>query len=220
MDSSLLPLLYLAGPTLPIGGFAYSQGLASAIDLGWVKDRDSLTEWLRGTLTHGLGRLDLPVLLRMHEAVTNRDGAELIRLNRFLQAGRETAELLLEERQLGTALHRLLKTQNLIPDMELPETPGYLAMFAVAAVSLSITGPAACTGLAWSWLENQAAVACKTIPLGQTEAQSVLLAMLPRIEKTVHAAETIEDHELGGALPGLAMASSMHETQYSRMFRS
>ncbi|MEP4392248.1 MAG: urease accessory protein UreF, partial [Marinobacter sp.] len=31
---------------------------------------------------------------------------------------------------------------------------------------------------------------------------------------------TREDNELGPVLPGLALASAHHETQYSRLFRS
>ena len=216
----MLSLLYLASPTLPIGGFAYSQGLAAAVEQGWVTDRQSLRTWLRGVLHHGIGHLDLPVLLRMHSAVSVKNAEELARLDARIQAGRETMELLQEERHLGRALGRLLQGQNLLPPFPLPESSGYVAVFAAASVGLGLAATDACTGFAWSWIENQVAVACKTIPLGQTEAQSVLLGMMPDIHETVRQAPSIKDHELGSSLPGQALAASMHETQYSRMFRS
>ncbi len=212
--------MYLTSPTLPIGGFAYSQGLAAAVEQGWVTDRKSLTDWLCGVLHNGLGRLDLPVLLRMHAAVTSKNQDELARLDTLVQAGRETMELLQEEQQLGRALARLLRGQDLLPPFPLAESSGYVAVFAAASVSLCLAATDACMGFAWSWLENQVAVACKTIPLGQTEAQKVLLGMMQDIHETVREAASIKDHELGGSLPGQALAASMHETQYSRMFRS
>lgn len=215
-----LSLLYLASPALPIGAFAYSQGLAAAIELGWVRDARTLEQWLDGVLEHGLARLDLPALLRLMEAADTGDADGLAHWNARVLAARETAELVLEETQLGRSLHRLLRDQDLLPPIAQPENPGYVAMFALAAHALGIGPREACQGYAWSWLENQVAVAGKAIPLGQTAAQRVLLAMLPRIERAVVLARTVEDDEMGGALPGLALASSLHETQYSRLFRS
>ena len=215
-----LSLLYLASPALPIGAFAYSQGLAAAIELGWVRDAQGLEDWLDGVLEHGLTRLDLPALVRLMEAAGTGDAAGLARWNARVLAARETAELVLEEIQLGKSLHRLLRDQDLLPPIALPDSPGYVALFALAAHALGIGPREACQGFAWSWLENQVAVAGKAIPLGQTAGQRVLLALLPSIERAAAQARTIEDHEMGGSLPGLALASSLHETQYSRLFRS
>ena len=36
--------------------FAFSQGLESAFELGWVKDEASLGDWLTGVLDDGLTR--------------------------------------------------------------------------------------------------------------------------------------------------------------------
>ena len=41
-DLALLGLLQLVSPALPIGAFAWSQGLESAFDLGWVSDEVTL----------------------------------------------------------------------------------------------------------------------------------------------------------------------------------
>ena len=35
-DSSLMQLMWLASPALPIGGFSYSEGLEAAVDTGRV----------------------------------------------------------------------------------------------------------------------------------------------------------------------------------------
>lgn len=218
--NALLSLLYLSGPTLPIGAFAYSQGLAAAIEFGWVQDERSLAEWMFGVLEHGLGALDLPILFRAHAAASAREQETLAYWDEYLQASRETAELLQEELHLGAALRRLLQGQKRLPDFSLPKNLGFVAMFAVAAVQLGVNATEAAHGMAWSWAENQVSVACKAIPLGQTPAQGVLLQSMERIAAAVNRAQELKDHELGGALPGVALASSLHETQYSRLFRS
>ena len=219
-NPALLGLLYLSSPALPIGAFAYSGGLAAAIDLGWVTDETSLSGWMHGVLTQGLARLDLPALLRLHDAATNSDANRFEHWNETVLASRETAELVNEELHLGKALWRLLRDQRLLPAMALPKEPGYVAMFALAASILGVDAISAVHGLAWSWAENQTAVACKTIPLGQTAGQRVLLALMPEISRVAAHAATTSDDDIGSSLPGLALASCLHETQYSRLFRS
>ena len=49
----LAQLLQLTSPSLPIGGFAWSQGTESAIDQGWLKGEDDFGDWLQGILHTG-----------------------------------------------------------------------------------------------------------------------------------------------------------------------
>ena len=53
----LLRLLQLASPALPVGGFAYSQGLESAIHCGIVHDAGSAQHWIGTLLDHRAGAL-------------------------------------------------------------------------------------------------------------------------------------------------------------------
>jgi urease accessory protein len=59
--------------------------------------------------------------------------------------------------------------------------------------------------------------ALKAVPLGQTAGQRMLLSLGSRLEALAKAAETAEPFNF---VPGLAMLSTRHETQYSRLFRS
>lgn len=218
---ALAGLLQLVSPALPIGAFAWSQGLESAFELGWVNDEESLEAWVKGVLDDGLTHCDLPVLARVMRAWEDGDAAALTYWNDWLQANRETRELLEEERRLGAALVRLLGNLELLPAAPgPPETPGYVVMFGLAAWRRGITEREALLGFAWAWLENQLAVACKALPLGQTAAQRIIERMRPALARAVEAASRLPDDELGPALPGLALASALHETQYSRLFRS
>ncbi|MGM0692443.1 MAG: urease accessory protein UreF [Pseudomonadota bacterium] len=222
-DLSLLGLLQLVSPALPIGAFAFSQGLESAFELGWVGDEATLGDWLEGVLEDGLTRCELPALARLHAAWAMGDGDALAEWDAWLAANRETAELAAEDSRLGASLTRLLESLELGPAGGAPSLPagaGYVTVFAWTAHARGVPVRQALLGFAWAWLENQLAVACKALPLGHTAAQRLVERLRPALVAAVDKALMLEDDALGPALPGLALASALHETQYSRLFRS
>lgn len=214
----LLALLHLSSPALPIGAFAYSSGLESAIELGWVRNEAGLQSWLGGML-HGLAYLDVPVLLRLADVDARGDRDQLAMWSDFLRASRETRELLFEDEQQAMALTRLLKGQGLDVST-LPPQPAFMAVYSLAARHWGLSPQWAALGWLWSWLENQLTVASKTLPLGQTAAQRLLLLLKPALLESLRLAATLNDEQLGLSLPGQVQASCLHETQYSRLFRS
>ena len=220
-DLALLGLLQLVSPALPIGAFAFSQGLESAFELGWVHDEATLGDWLEGVLIDGLTRCELPALARLSAAWAAGDGEAVADWDQWLAANRETAELAAEDSRLGASLARLLGSLALLPtEPELPEQAGYVTVFAWTAHRRGIPVRQALLGFAWAWLENQLAVACKALPLGHTAAQRLVERLRSSAVVAVDEALTMHDEVLGPALPGLALASALHETQYSRLFRS
>lgn len=220
-DLALLGLMQLVSPALPIGAFAWSQGLESAFELGWVNNEVELQEWLEGVLEDGLSRCELPLLVRLQRAWAAGDADAIAQWNDWLHATRETAELSDEDTRLGAALVTLLRNLGLLPDAKLiPDEPGYITMFAWVAHHRSVPERQTLLGFAWAWLENQLAVACKALPLGHTAAQRVTEHMRALLVTAVEIALQRDDEEFGPILPGLALGSALHETQYSRLFRS
>lgn len=226
-DLALLGLMQLVSPALPIGAFAFSQGLESAFELGWVCDEKNLAEWLNGVLEDGLTRCELPVLVRLQRAWEDGDAVALREWDIWLAATRETAELAAEDSRLGASFKRLLGSLDLLPKAErvpgeglLPPQAGYVTLFAYAAHVRGVPVRQTLLGFGWAWLENQLAVACKALPLGHTAAQRVIEQLRPALVTAVDQALMLDDDELGPVLPGLALASALHETQYSRLFRS
>lgn len=220
-DLALLGLMQLVSPALPIGAFAWSQGLESAFELGWVNNEAELAQWIEGVLEDGLSRCELPLLVRLQNAWADSDTEVLAQWNDWLHATRETAELSDEDTRLGAALVTLLRNLELLPEPHLiPEDPGYITMFAWVAHKRYVPVRQTLLGFAWAWLENQLAVACKALPLGHTAAQRIIEELRPKLAVAVDAALERNDHELGPILPGLALGSALHETQYSRLFRS
>ncbi|MCG6896742.1 MAG: urease accessory protein UreF [Thiocapsa sp.] len=221
-DLPLLRLIHLVSPSLPVGGFTYSQGLEWAVEAGWVRGAEDLEAWLADQIETGVVYLDLPLLVRMQAAAAERDQAAMAGWIDWLLAGRETAELRREEGDRGRALADLLVAWGL--DQALTWKPqlarSQAAGFAYAAAVWRIGPTAAAAGYAWAWLENLVLAAVKLVPLGQTQGQQVLARLAALVPGAVETAMAIPDDEIGASLPALAIASSAHETQYTRLFRS
>jgi len=210
-------LWQLVSPTLPVGAYSYSQALEQAVDAGYVRDAASARQWVAGLLEASLAAADLPVLVRVHRAFSAGDVPAVRRLGRELEAMRETAELRLEDLCMGGALAQLLASFGLeVPDKRLP----FASAFALACVHWGIAERDACAGYAWAWCEAQTAAAVKLVPLGHTAGQKLLFELGGRIPGVVDTALACGDDDLGMSLPGFAITSALHETQYTRLFRS
>ncbi len=219
---SLLRLLQFVSPALPIGGFAFSQGLESAVTLGHITDEASAERWLRGTLAFGHEKLDLPILSRFYEAFANGADREIERLCRYLLASREGEERELEDVHVGRALARLLSDQGVerAESFRSSDEVTHAAMFALAAVTFEIPKRTALLGFGFSWLENQVGALSRLVPLGQLAAQRVLARIARELPGSVDNALVLPDSEIGACLPGVALASALHETAYCRLFKS
>lgn len=219
MADPRLHLLHLASPALPIGAYAYSQGLEYAIEHDQLRGQE-LRDWLADGLALGVAFLDLPIILRVHCALAQGNASALDHWNDLLLANRETRELLLEDQQIGMALLRLLKALQSDFESSLSQKPGYATAFAMACQAWRIDTEAALYAYCFSWLENQVTAATKLVPLGQTEAQTLLLSLFEEVPRACEHAATLEDAAIGLSLPGLALASCGHECQHTRLFRS
>ncbi|MDO6468092.1 urease accessory protein UreF [Neptunomonas phycophila] len=217
-----LRLYQLISPSLPIGAFTYSQGLEWAIEAGWVKNEQALEQWLESVLAHSVSTLELPVMIRLCRAFEGQDVEAVHYWTQFLIASRETSELRKEERQRGQALATLLPNLNVAMDVSVIEAvrSTQIAGFALAAQQFDISIQSACAGYLWSWLENAVMAGVKLVPLGQTSGQKLLMRLSERVPTAVERALAIVDDEVGSSTPALAIASSRHETQYTRLFRS
>lgn len=223
-ETSLLRLMQLSSASLPVGGYSFSQGLEYAVDTGWINNAEQTFDWCELLLENSIAVVDLPLLIRLTDAIKNNDCEKFILWNATVLACRETSELSLTETAMGAALIRLLTKLEI--DLSAwekfldEEQISFIAAFALAANHWDINDDSILVGYCWSWLENQIAAATKLVPLGQTASQKLLIELGDNIQEAIEKSKTIDNDDIGASLPGLAMASAWHETQYSRLFRS
>jgi urease accessory protein len=226
--SELLPLvrlLQLASPALPIGAYSYSQGLEWAIDSGSVSDATGAHRWIGDVLELVVSRNEAAVAWRLIAAAQRGDWAAFIRWNAVSRASRETAELRAETVQMGGSLVRLameldlldVSARDVLPRLDPVVLP---AAYALAARGFAVRGDCALTAYVWSWLENQVLAAVKLVPLGQVAGQRLLASLGASIPAVAASAMTIDDDQISTFAPAFAIASALHETQYTRLFRS
>ena len=234
----LARLLQLSSQALPIGGYSHSQGLEAAIDQRVVTDEGSLLRWISDVLEFSMTSFEIPCMLSMSAAWAAGSLAVVAALNDEFLSTRESAEIRAAGVQMGFSLRALLCNLPDVPAATVDarraiREPSLPCVWSAAAAAWRIEPQDAVVGYLWTWAENQVLVAMKAVPIGQSAGQRVLLAIG---SKTAQLAAQMDSGEMnsgeigasemegtsGGSnfCPGLAILSSQHETQYSRLFRS
>lgn len=214
--AALLQLIWLASPALPVGGFSYSEGLEAAVECGVVHDETSAANWLVDQLHLSLGRSELPLVGAALEALARDDEERLRALNDWHLATRESSELRAQGQQMGRSMAEWSRTQG---HSDAAQATWPIA-FARAAAHAQAAPLDVLLAFGFSWAENQVQAALKSVPLGQSAGQRILARLAQDLPALAEAALAIGDDERQAFTPGLAIASSQHETQYSRLFRS
>ncbi|MFM7024996.1 MAG: urease accessory protein UreF [Limnohabitans sp.] len=224
---ALLQLIWLASPALPVGGFSYSEGLEAAIDHGLVHDEASCTAWLIDQLLLTQARGDMAAIAQAVPAWQTQDSARLQALNAWVLATRESSEMRLQTEQMGRSLLEWLRNlQDQCPAS--PEAlqclaalpPSYPLAYALALACTHAPLDQALQAYAFGWAENMTQAALKAVPLGQSSGQRMLARLARAIPEAVQTAQSLSDETRQAFSPMLAILSSRHETQYSRLFRS
>ena len=222
--SSLLQLIWLASPALPVGGFSYSEGLEAAVECGEVTMESAATRWLSDQLQLALARGDLAVIAQAIPAWREGKLDRIGELNAWVLQTRETSELRAQAEQMGRSLLEWLRNHEGASLAHIEACarlqPTYSVAFALAA-SQTAAGVRDCLlAYAFGWAENMMQAAIKSVPLGQSAGQRILARLSRDIPAAVEAALRLPDSERQAFSPMLAILSARHETQYSRLFRS
>lgn len=218
-------LLQLCSANLPVGGFSFSQGLEYAVDMGWLTSQETTASWISINMAESIAQTDLAILKRLYQALSSNDFTAFHYWNSHVIACRESQELLLADLAMGKALVRLIRQLARIDSAKYEailsvNEISFVSAFTICAYLFQLDINAAQSGYCWTYIDNQVAAATKLVPLGQTQAQNLLLELSETTQAIIEKANSVEDKDIGTSLPHLAMASAWHETQYSRLFRS
>ena len=220
--ATLVRVLQLASAASPVGGHAYSEGMEYAIFAGNLRDEDSAHAWIAGLLSHAVCGLDIPLLAAMHAAWSAGHPEEALRRSAWLLACRESAELRLADRRQGHALVRVLAGlgDERATTYRNERRVGYACAFAPACADFGVSARAAAVSFAYARLEHMAVTAVKLVPLGQSAGQRIIFDLAGTLPAACEAALPIAEADMAAGAPGQAMASALHETQATRLYRS
>ncbi|MDP3652124.1 MAG: urease accessory UreF family protein [Rhodoferax sp.] len=224
LDFSLMQLMWLASPALPIGGFSYSECLEAGVDTARVATESEAQAWLLDQLHLGLARSELAVVAQAIPAWRAADAARIGTLNAWVLHTRESAELRAQTEQMGRSLLEWLRNHTTATPEHIALLAGlqptYPLAFALAASATGAEVRDCLLAYAFGWAENMVQAAIKSVPLGQSAGQRILSALTAEIPAAIDHALTLNDATRQAFSPMLAILSAQHEVQYSRLFRS
>jgi urease accessory protein len=171
-----------------------------------------------------LARSDLPAVAQAIPAWRAQDHERIATLNAWILQTRESSELRAQSEQMGRSLLEWLRNHTtaapeqiaLLAVME----PTYPLAFALAASATGADVRSCLLTYAFGWAENMTQAAIKSVPLGQSSGQRILSRLTAEIPAAVDHALNVVDDDRQAYSPMLAILSSQHEVQYSRLFRS
>jgi urease accessory protein len=215
-------------PALPTGSYSYSHGIEWAVEAGHIDDRESLVDWLDADLRYGSGRNEAIFFLEAWRCAINDDCEKLLEVAELAAALRGTSEFVLESSQQATACLATLRRVwpdrvgeslfELLSEHSIP--PALAVVLGAITAGQRIPYDLALPAFLQSYVANLVTAAVRLIPLGQTDGQHAIA----ELEQAVLAASVQAEHttigDLGSAAFMVDIASVLHETQYTRLFRS
>lgn len=229
--STILQTLILQtwlSPSFPVGAFAYSHGLEWAVEDGSVRDLDSLVAWLEAVVRHGAGRSDMILLAHAWRAAAAGDWPALAGVADLAAALQPTRERRLESLAQGEAFLKAVRQtwpaeaiETVAATLQAATLQGaYPVVVGAVSAAHGVALPATLGSALTAFVANLSSAAVRLVPLGQTDGQRALAALMPVVVTVAAEAETATLDDIGGAALRADIASARHETQYTRLFRS
>ncbi|MET0446358.1 MAG: urease accessory protein UreF [Pseudorhodoplanes sp.] len=222
---ALYRLMAWLSPAYPVGAFSYSSGIEWAVEVGDIRDRATLIDWLSLMMSDGAGFCDAVLFVHAHRAANEGAVKDLLEVAELAAAFAPSKERHLETTAQGRAFVEATRAAWPCEALTLliENWNGAIAYPVAVGTSCAGHGIAADHALhaflhavAANWIS----AGVRLIPLGQTDGQRALAALEPVIAATAGRAlhSTIDD--IGSAAFRSDLASMRHETQYTRLFRS
>lgn len=218
-------LLVWLSPAFPVGAFAFSHGLELAAERGWLHDRAGLEAWIGDLAERGSLRTDLVLLAAAWRAAWRADADALRAANELALALQPSAERRLESATQGNAFMATIAAAWPCADIAaaqkaLAGEAAYPVAVGAVAAAHGCDGRGTLAAYAIAFASNLASAAIRLGVVGQTDAQRVIAALMPALERQAANAEATTLDDVGSGTYRSDLASLAHETQYSRLFRS
>ena len=216
--TALQRLLTWLSPAFPVGSFAWSQGLETAIADGRVTDAARLKDWIGGSLAHGGLKTDAIVLAQAHAG--HRDSARLAALADLALALTAASERHFEATLTGETFGIAARAWPSDVFARLPQPCPYPVAVGAIAGAQDIGLQDTLIGYLTAAAHTQVSVAVRLVPLGQTAGLQVMAGLEPAVAALATTAATASLDDIGGTAYAADIAQMRHETLGTRIFRS
>jgi urease accessory protein len=223
--AALYRLMAWLSPSYPVGAFSYSSGIEWAVEAGDIKDADTLRRWLAVVIGEGGGFCDAVFFTHAHRSLADTDDQALRAVAELAAAFAPSKERHLETTAQGAAFIEATRAAWSCPALERLAAAwagplAYPVAVGVAAAGHDIALEPALHAFLHAITANLISAGVRLVPLGQSNGQRVLAALEPVVEVTARRALNTPLDDVGSAAMRADLASLLHETQYTRLFRS
>jgi urease accessory protein len=224
-SGALYRLMAWLSPSYPVGAFSYSSGIEWAVEAGDIIDAESLRRWLAVVIGEGGGLCDAVFFVHAHRSLADSDDVALRAVAELAAAFAPSKERHLETTAQGAAFIAATRAawSCIALDRLASAWTGpvaYPVAVGLTAAGHGIALAPALHAFLHAATANLISAGVRLVPLGQSDGQRVLVSLEPVVEATAARALATPLDEVGSAAFRADLASLLHETQYTRLFRS
>ena len=228
MKKNHLVKYLLISPSLPVGGFCYSEGLESYLKIKNLEESDQIKDLIKNELKIGQIRIEAKCLIEFFDIFVDLKGfcnvkenkRRLLSLDKWLLSSRDTVEIRDQQTQMAKSLFELTKEFGFEYLYEKNKSISWSLAWSWACFSFQINQLEMIENFIYAWTANQLSAAIRLIPMGSIKAQTIQFELLDLISEV---SQEIIDRNINDLYVGnisLSMAQQNHNDLYTKLFRS
>ena len=216
--------LQLTDSFFPVGAFAYSDGLETAVDRRRVRDATALGEWMEHFREAVFVPCEGLALVKCMLALKAGDLERLRHVDEELTAIRPAAAVRAASTRVGKSLlsvyTAMCRNKQSVWDTPVLPHNNAVAAYAIVFFHSGVEEREAALAFGYNRLTGIVSAGLRLISMGQQEGQRLLTKALDRLPDAVDRILGTKDEPLRSFNPLLDIEQMNHQHIYSRLFRS
>ena len=218
----------LVSPSLPVGGFCYSEGMESYLKNKKLEMPNDIKNLIKNELQFGQIRIEAKCLVDFFDIFQELkkennvkiNKLKLLSLDKWLISSRDSLEIRDQQTQMAKSLFELTKEFGFEYVYETNKNITWPLAWSWFCFSFEIKKIEMIENFIYAWTANQLSAAVRLIPMGSTKAQTIQLELLELIS---NVSKELVDRNINDLYVGnvsLTMAQQNHNELYTKLFRN